>query len=289
MLNAGGGVGVVNEPFNLARDPGTLRVPVDWWFPYITSENEDSVLPALADLLAFRYPLRRELVKCRNRTQLMHTARSSWAYARSRGRRPLVKEPHAVFSMEWFARRLNSQVVVMVRHPAAVVSSWKRLEWTFDFENLLRQPALLRDWLAPFEQEMREAQRPSSDLVDRISLLWDLVYRIVDAQRPRLPDLHVLRQEDLAHDPLGGFRDLYRALGLELSAAAKAAVVASSGAHNPRELRRDDPHSTMLNSIASLNNWRGRLDAGEVARIRRRTEETAARYYPEQAWDPSLA
>ena len=284
MMLASGRLGLLNEPLNLAKDPGTVRVPVARWFAYVSDENEDDILPALSALLAFRYPLGRELVTCRNRTHLLHTARSWWDYRRSRNRRPLVKEPHAVFSAEWFSRRLGSDVLVMARHPAAVVSSWKRLGWTFDFANLLEQRLLLRDWLGPFESEMRAAQQPSVDLVDRVSLLWDIVYRVVGALEERVPSLHVFRQEDLARSPAQRFQSVYEAVGLEFTEEARAAIIASSSARNPKELDLDTPHSTMLHSAASLENWRHRLTDDELERIRRRTEETAARYYGDVEW-----
>jgi hypothetical protein len=185
MLWASGLVGYINEPFNLAKDPGTLRIPVDHWFPYITAENEHDVFPALTDALEFRYPLVRELKQCRTRSDLVHTLRWWWGFVRSRGRRPLVKEPHAVFSIEWFSQRLESDVVITVRHPVAVVSSWNRLGWSFDFGNLVGQPALVRDWLGPFERQMRAALEPSADRIDRVALLWHIIYRVVDQYRDR--------------------------------------------------------------------------------------------------------
>jgi hypothetical protein len=161
VLCAGNGAGYLNEPFNLATSPGTIRVPVDHWFHYVTAENEGRIVRALEPLLRFDYPLGRELRRCRRYIDLLDTVKMWRSFVRGRGRRPLVKEPHAVFSAEWFARRLASDVVVTVRHPAAVVSSWKRLDWNFDFANLLGQAALVRDVLGPFRSDMERALEPS--------------------------------------------------------------------------------------------------------------------------------
>jgi hypothetical protein len=151
MLTASGEVGYINEPLNRSASPGTFRISVDHWYPYVTAENEERLLPRLEEALHFKYHLARELKQCRTRTDLHHTLKTWAGFVRSRKRRPLVKEPHAVFSVDWFTRRLGSDVVVTVRQPLAVVSSWKRLDWSFDFADLLEQPALMRDWLAPFE------------------------------------------------------------------------------------------------------------------------------------------
>jgi hypothetical protein len=282
ILTASGEVGLVNEPFNLAVSPGTLRVPAEHWYAYVTAQNEDRYLPALTRVLDFEYPLVRELRRCRSRTDLLHTLKWWRDFVRSRRLRPLVKEPHAVFSAAWFAKRLGSDVVVMVREPLAVVSSWKRLEWSFDFTNLLEQPALMRDWLGPFEAEMTAALSPDRDLVDRVALLWRVIYSVVADER--FPAVRLVRHEDLSRDPVHGYAELYEALRLAFTDTVAKAVEASSSSENPAETSVEQPHETQIDSKANLRNWRHRLSDDEVARIRAVTEETAALYYPELVW-----
>jgi hypothetical protein len=282
ILTASGEVGHINEPFNLAVSPGTLRVPAEHWYAYVTTQTEDRYLPVLARMLDFEYPLVRELRRCRSRTDLVHTLKWWRDFVRSRGRRPLVKEPHAVFSAAWFAERLASDVVVMVREPLAVVSSWKRLGWSFDFTNLLEQPALMRDWLRPFEAEMTAALSPARDLVDRVALLWRVIYSVVADER--FPAVRLVRHEDLSRDPVRGYAELYEALGLTFTDTVAQAVEASSSSENPAETRVERPHDTQIDSRANLENWRHRLSGDEIARIRAVTEETAALYYPELVW-----
>ena len=276
-------LGYINEPFNRSVSPGSLRIPAESRYPYISEENEEQFLPPFAELLAFQYPLARELRRCRNRTDLQHTVKSWRSFVDSRGRRPLVKEPHSIFSAAWFAGRLKSDVVVMVREPLAVVSSWKRLEWNVDFANLLDQPALMRDWLGPFESEMRAALSPSWPLVDRVALFWRVVYSV--AADERFPEAVVLRHEDLSRDPVNGFRRLYDSLDMTFTARVVEAVRASSSSGNPAETDVDDPHETRLDSEANLGNWRHRLEPHEVARIRELTEQTAALYYSDISWE----
>jgi hypothetical protein len=282
ILVASGEVGYINEPFNLAISPGSFRVPVDHWYAYVTTENEHRILPALASALAFDYPLARELRRCRNRTDIHHTLRSWREFARGRGRRPLIKEPHAVFSAEWFARRLGSDIVFLVREPLAVVSSWKRLGWSFDFANLLAQPALMHDRLGPFEQEMAAALGESWSLVEKVALLWHVIYSVVAEER--LPNLHLVRHEDLSEDPVGQYAKLYDRLGLAFTDTVEQAVEASSSSENPSETRVQKPHETRLDSRANLENWKHRLSEDEIARIRELTERTAALFYPGLTW-----
>jgi hypothetical protein len=282
ILCAGGQAGFINEPFNLAVSPGSIRVPVDHWYTYVARHNEQQVMQFLGPTLEFEYPLARELRRCRNRIDLHHTLKTWREYRRSRGRRPLVKDPHAVFSAPWFAERLHSQIVVVIREPLAVVSSWKRLGWIFDFGDLLAQPALMSDWLSPFEPEIRAAVSEPASLVDAAALFWHVVYSVIaDSRYPRV---HLVRHEDLSTDPVGQYAKLYDALGLRFTDEVARAVAASSSSSNPAETTVERPHVTELDSRANLDNWRHRLTDEEVSRIRHLTAATAARYYPERIW-----
>jgi hypothetical protein len=282
MLTASAEVGYLNEPFNLATSPGSVRIPTAHWYPYLTEENEQEYVPALAAVLMFDYPLLRELRRCRDRNDLLHTLRSWREFHRGRGRRPLVKEPHAVLSTTWFARRLESDVVVLVREPLAVVSSWKRLGWSFDFSNLLDQPALMRDLLAPFAEEMTDALSESWDLVARVALLWRVIYSVV--ARERSTNVVVVRHEDLSQDPLTEFARLYERLGLMLTDEVAEAVAASSSSENPSETSVERPHDIHLDSKANLGSWKQRLSRDEIARVVELTERTAGIFYPDLTW-----
>jgi hypothetical protein len=279
ILAASGELGYIDEPFNHSpTHGGSIRFPVDYGYTYITAENEQRFLPALVSALRFEYPLARQLTRCRNRTHVRETLSSWRGFVRSRGRRPLVKDPNAVFSAEWFMRRLASDVVVVVREPLAVVGSWKRLGWSFDFTNLLDQAALMRDWLGRFEPQMSAARQAAWGLVDNVSLLWHVIYAVVADER--FPHVHLVRHEDLSRDPLGEYAKLYDTLGLTFTDAVAEAVVASSSGENPAETRIEKPYDTVLDSKANLESWRYRLADDEVVRIRQLTQKTAAHYYP---------
>ena len=146
-----------------------------------------------------------------------------------------MKDPFAVFSTPWFAKRLNCKVVITVRHPAAFASSLKRLNWPFDFQDLLDQPLLMRDHLEPYRDEMQSIQ--PDDVIGQAALLWKLIYRSVHTARERNPDFIVVRHEDLSRDPVAGYRDLYQSLGLEFTPRVEKIILNSSSSENPAELR----------------------------------------------------
>jgi hypothetical protein len=198
-------------------------------------------------------------------------------------RRPLLKDPFAIFSIGWFARRLKCQIVITVRHPAGFVGSLKRLNWSFDFNDLLIQPLLMRDRLEPYRDEMQAV--PAHDIIAQGSLLWKLIYRNVADERQKGLKVRLVRHEDLSLEPLGGFQFLYNSLGLEFNKRAERAIRESSGVDNPREISSRTAHSTRVNSRANIDSWKRRLQPDEVERVRQITAEIANQYYPSESWD----
>jgi hypothetical protein len=199
-----------------------------------------------------------------------------------RGQRALIKDPFAVFSTPWFAKRLNCKVVITVRHPAAFASSLKRLNWPFDFQDLLAQPLLMHHHLEPYREEIQAIQ--PDDVIGQAALLWKLIYRVVHATRESYPDFLIVRHEDLSLDPIPGYRALYTALGLEFTPRVQKTILNSSSSENPRELSRKKVHTIKLDSRANVDNWKKRLTPEEIASVRRATEEVAALYYSDAEW-----
>ncbi len=179
--------------------------------------------------------------------------------------------------------RLNCQVVVTVRHPAAFASSLKRLNWFFDFSDLLNQPLLMRDYLEPYRKDMQSMK--ADDIIGQASLLWTMIYRAVHLVRQRIPSIKIVRHEDLSLDPVSGYRTLYQSLGLDFTSRVEQTILNSSSSENPTELSRKKTHSVKLDSRANLDNWKRRLTSDEIGRIRRVTEEVAHLYYPEVNWN----
>src|SRR6185369_11076039 len=97
---------------------------------------------------------------------------------RRQGSRPLLKDPLALFSAEWLADRFNMDVVIMIRHPAAFVSSIKKLNWTHPFSHFLEQPLLMETVLSPFTAEIKEHASKEYSITDQAILLWRLLHYV---------------------------------------------------------------------------------------------------------------
>ncbi len=283
MLAANPQTAYVSEPLNVWRRRGVYGAEVSRWYQYITPENEAAYLPAFYETLAFKYHLLDEIKSIRSRKDFLRMGRDFFTFAQGRIRRqrPLLKDPFAVFSAPWFAQRLNCQVVITVRHPAAFASSLKRLNWPFDFQDLLNQPALMRDYLEQDRAEMEAC--PPGDVVAQAALLWRMIYRAVDSMRAQRPDFRIVRHEDLSLDPLGGFKDLYDWLELPFTPQVRETILNSSSSENPTELSTKKVHSVKLDSRANIENWKKRLTPEEIETIRSLTAGVSQIFYPDFA------
>jgi hypothetical protein len=282
---AAGGYAYVSEPLNVLHRPGVMAAPVPRWYMYITRENESAYLPAFQKTLSLRYGLLAEIKSLKSRHDFLRMGRDLGIFQRGRvTRQPaLLKDPFAVFSLPWFIERLNCRVVVTVRHPAGFASSLKRLNWPFDFKDLLNQPMLMRDHLEPFRADME--RMPADDVLGQSALLWRMVYRVVHATVERFPSVIVLRHEDLSRDPQTGYAQAYESLGLAYTDKVQETIRTSSSSENPAELSRRKVHSVKLDSRANLDNWKKRLSADEISRIRGLTEDVAQFFYADVKWD----
>ena len=284
MLAADADTAYISEPLNVLHRPGVFGARVRHWYTYITDGNESEYLPAFRKLLNFEYQFWPEIRSIRSRKDFLRMGRDFRAFfiGGMHGQRVLLKDPFAVFSTAWFAQRLDFEVVIVVRHPAAFASSLKRLDWPFDFRNLLDQPSLMQDYLEEDRAEMESTQ--PDDIIGGSALLWRMIYRVVHSTRDRQPAFKVVRHEDLSLDPLTGYKTLYESLGLAFNEKVHDNILNSSNSENPAELSRKKVHSVKLDSRANLDNWRKRLSEDEIKRIRKMTESVSHLYYSENEW-----
>ena len=284
MLAADSATAYISEPLNVLHRPGVLRAPVTHWYQYICEDNQGEYLPAFKELLDFDYHLWDEIRSLKSRRDFLRMGRDFAIFYNGlmRGQRVLMKDPFAVFSAEWFAKCLNCKVVVAVRHPAGFVSSLKRLNWPFDFQDLLDQPLLLRDFLEPDREKMEAARR--DDIIGQASLLWNVIYRSAHTMLQRNPGFIAVRHEDLSLDPVNGYRKLYDLLGLDFTRRVERTILNSSSSENPAEPSRKNIYSVNLDSRTNIDNWKKRLTDEEIGRIRAITEEVSSRYYSDAEW-----
>ncbi len=286
MLAASDETAYISEPLNVLHRSGVMRATVPHWYQYINKNNGQDYEPAFKETLQLRYHPWLEIKSVRSTRDLLRMLRDWRIFfaGKKHRQRPLLKDPFAVFSIPWFYDTFDCQIVITVRHPAAFASSLKRLNWPFDFNHLLSQPMLMHDLLEPYRAQMLALVQQPQNIIDQASLLWCMVYKAIQTYREKLPDLLVVRHEDLSINPIGGFMRLYDQLDLHFTQDVRDAILGSTSSKNPKELTRNKVHSVTLDSKANIDNWKRRLQKEEIKRIHDITSEVSRVYYSEESW-----
>jgi hypothetical protein len=281
----------------IARHPGVVYVweplnrelphtPARHWYHYVTAAEEDRFRDFLQYYLSFRsrwadvhdpiYP--RRVLRCAKRVL-------ECGWHRFLGHRALMKDPNALCSSEWLARTFGMKVIVLIRHPAALVSSYKRLGWVFYSQELWAQPELMHEHLEPFRDEIRwHVDHSPPDLVDSAILLWRVLHHVIlDFQR-RHPDWLFVRHEDLSRRPVEEYQKLFAYIGLDMTPRVRREIERHSSSANPREAEHKVLHQLKRDSEGNIWNWCDRLSPQEIDRVRKGTADVARFFYTDADW-----
>jgi hypothetical protein len=286
MLAHAPGVVYLHEPFNADYyDPGTCGARFHYRFTYVTPANEAAYYPHLRRTTALVYNWRGALRAARGWRDVQAAWRmaADWRRRRRAGARLLMKDPLALLAAPWLAQRCGARVIVLIRHPAAFVSSILRFGWRSPLGELLAQPLLLRDTLHPFTAEIAAYAGEDVSLVEQAAVFWKMLYFIVARYREQQPDWTFVRHEDLSRAPGAGFRALCAAVDLPFTEALAAALAETTRAGNPAP-RADDFGVARLDSAANIWSWKQRLTAAEVETVRHLAAPVADLFYTEADW-----
>lgn len=274
------------EPFNKDFGPGACRSIFKYWYPYIDDTNCAEAQTVIQSLLDYKFQFFKEILSAHTRWQLRQCLEQCVMFrlARWRKKRTLFKDPIALFSAPWLAGAFHFQVIVLVRHPAAFISSLKQLGWSFPFRDLLAQPLLMDGPLAEFRPSVEKFAAEPQDIIGQGILLWNIFYSRVREYQEKYPDWQILRHEDISMEPVEAFRRIFAALDLEFAPAVEAYILESSDSSNPG----DSPHgkATMLkrDSRKNIYNWKKRLTSNEIDRILQGMGAAFQFFYPESHW-----
>ena len=279
----------IHEPFNPKNPLGRCRAVFKRGFFYVTRENEAPYVDALRDTINWRYSLGAEISDVRSFRQVARALRDAAYFGGNRLRRTrtIIKDPLGLASAEWLADRFDMQVVVVVRHPAAFVSSLRAAGWSrFPFVTFGEQPELVRARLAPYQDELAAAIKERPDPIDSGALLWKLLHHHIRLLREDHPDWIFVRHEDLSRDPDTAFRAVYGQLGLDFSPKVERGLKRYT--EEPRLLDRlslfGTRRRTMGASGKSISSVRTRMTPEEVQRVREVVGEVAQDFYDDADW-----
>jgi hypothetical protein len=281
------GVAYIHEPFNLKHRPGVCNIPINKWYTYISEQNSKQFYDPIEKMLEFRYDIGAELGALKSFYDFGRMMRDivKISYLRLFRPKPLVKDPFALFSAEWYSRVFNTKVVIVVRHPAAYVSSIMKKNWYFPFEHWSTQSFLLHDLLTPFADEIREYACGSHSLLDQAVLLWKTTHYVVDKFRAMYPSWLVVRHEDLCRDSVHMYKSVFKTLRLTWTSKVDQFVADTTNSGNPVSSEDPSVFNVRRDSESTINVWKKRLDREQIHYIRKETEIISDYFYDDVDWN----
>lgn len=275
----------IHEPFNISHhDPGICGAKFQYWFTYVSEENGPDFYKHIKNTCNFSYNLAGKLKQAKYAKGISRIigTQIKWLTYRFSKVRPLIKDPIAIMSADWLASKFNMNVLILIRHPSAFVSSLKKTNWSFPFSHFLKQPLLMNSRLYPFEAEIRTFAKKKQDIIDQAVLLWKIIHYMIIKYRAEHRDWIFIRHEDLSQDPLHCFRILFDKLNLEFS--QQIANVIREHSYPSTATEPASTHSIRRDSRSNILNWKKILTKNEIKRIRTQVEGISSAFYVDQDW-----
>jgi hypothetical protein len=165
-------------------------------------------------------------------------------------RRRLIKDIRANLLLGWMRANFPGMpVVLLLRHPCAVVTSRLALGWKDNLDETMAQEDLVKDFLLPMQTEIWAAR----DDFERHLFIWCLD-NYVPLRQFAPGEIHLVFYEDLLESPEDGLRSLFGFLGED----PDDRVYDKLGRPSPLS-RRDAPSP-------SVDGWRAHVSAHQLDR-----------------------
>jgi len=171
--------------------------------------------------------------------------------------RAVLKTVHGSLSTEWIAQRVNAPVVVLHRHPCAVVSSWLRMGWTGR-----------TGWRVPRELAVRYTQddgglpQAGAPLSPTEWIAWNVCTLLAhqDAVSRSVPMSYTVDHESICADPHHVLRELAHAVSWRWTTSIDTFIRNSD--------RPGDGYETNRRMSEAASAWSRHLTSRQVQVIR---------------------
>ena len=155
-------------------------------------------------------------------------------------RRRLIKDIRANLLLAWMRANFPGMpIVLLLRHPCAVVASRLALGWKGNLNETMEQEELVEDFLLPMEAEIRAAR----DDFERHLFLW-CIDNYVPLKQLGPGEIHLVFYENLLANPEEELRSLFGFLGDDPDGRVHARL-----AHPSALSRKNAP-------VPSVDGWR---------------------------------
>ena len=291
-------VGYIHEPLNpISNRPGKFRLNLKNWYQYVEDLPADKAYQSYKQTLSFSYSISDELNYIKNWRDIARMVRdfSSFKWCSLTSKRPLLKDPFALFSVDWLSERFDLFVIILIRHPAAFVSSLKKANWHFPFDNLLVQDNLINTRLYKFSASIKDAAENDLDIVEQGILLWNIIHDTIYNYWKLFGHSEswiFLRHEDVSASPEEEYGWIYNRLGLKYTKKIKEGIrdystsdnYSTSGNPTDMSKARGKQQRIKRDSKANRMAWKNQLTEKEIEKIKSETHHISSCFYSDNEW-----
>mgnify|MGYP001994422915 CR=1 FL=1 len=282
---------VLHEPMN--RDHGISGVPI--WYPYHPGGETDDVLSPFAkdverltdDFFLGRSKYVRQLrdgpIHRRIGRRLLKSSMERGyrrAFTAGEEKQIILKDPFSLFCIPYLVEKHSARVVIIVRHPGALLVSMRRMGWSSIVPSLIEQPGLLS--LAKTDKKEALAILAQSDVVQnawswKISQVWT---RHLLAKYPG--NVIFVRHEDLSLEREGAVEKLLAHLELSAHLAGARNFIRETTVGGVTAPEDGVLHEAKRDGASLVSYWQTRLTDQEKVDLANAVGEELAYFFPEK-------
>lgn len=276
----------IHEPFNVEYAPYLKRVNPDLWYMYVNDDNSNDFKSKIEMILDFKFPLSINSFKNFHSKDILTILEYKYITCKNflNHKRPLIKDPIALFSLPWLSKYFNMEIVILIRHPAAFASSIKHLKWSHNFNHFLMQPKLMSDYLQPFKEEIEDFCTYEHSYVEQAVLLWKIIYSTVYSYQNHYPNWTYLRHEDISDNPVEEFKSLFKKLDLDFTKKIESKIIKYTEQKSYSDPIYFNSSCLLRNSKVNKQYWKSRLTLEEINFVKAQVEEISSKFYSEHEW-----
>jgi hypothetical protein len=202
-------------------------------------------------------------------TEILTTSlsRLSLAHYHSKHRIRIIKSVHSGLVIPFISSHFKPRIVVLFRHPAAVVASCLRMQLADGNRRVFKQTKLAEDYLQPYLADIKVLDDPLAAMGLQVAIF----HHIWEKQLLENPDWISISHEALCHDPERKFRQLYNSLDLEWTSQVS------------NYLRQHDVEGTDFDiqrrTSTEIDKWTREMTTEQIKSIRKGYELVPCSYY----------
>lgn len=173
--------------------------------------------------------------------------------------RIVVKDPFALLSLPHIVDVTQARVVLVYRHPGAVLASYRRMGWSVDLRELITS-LVVDEWHTERRWSLIEQLERvrSEDDVEQMAAFWNVLHVLALSDLPA--GSLVVSHQDLAAGGVSAVNPLFENLGLEFTSAVRSQLTQES----PAEITGTQLHRLNRSPAEVAESWRRDVDPTTV-------------------------